>query len=707
METEAKFSFQDEAAFKVWLGRSTLGPFALGPERVRQVVDHYLDSRERACLAQGYACRVRLSDGRAVVTLKSLADMDGAGNPSVRRREELEVTLESVPEGVDVPVDAAPGDRWPAGLQPDAWPESEARSLALRLLGGAPLCRLVSLRQERHERELQDRERTVALASFDRVTFAAGRPPLLELEVELEQGGEDDMEEVVAVLSGSPDFEPAPRSKLGSALQAVGLAFDEAGGSPATPDGDLVRALFAAVAPSAGLSTWQPVLDVALRLLDEGAGLRPDRPAVAARDLLPARRAPELDEQQAGVLAAVVALLAELSEPIGKPHAVANAVKEAPALAALPAKQHPAALGLTALIALGRALTAAGRVELAAVTLTPRRAVLSLAGPDGKDAADAAKEHAALWREALGTRLKPVALAEGERPPYGLRYDRPQAEAARALLRGLLARFDEAEPELRRGDEEGLHDARVAVRRMRTALQLFDAAFSRRETRPLLRDLKALGDRLGAVRDLDVLIASLREDPAFEGCGPIADDLEARQERGRTALFAYLDGQAYRDTRDALAAFVAGSSRGRRGDERLCDAAPTLVWRRWGAVRAYEAAVETASLDELHELRKDAKRLRYALEFLGELLGRQAKPLVEEIVTVQDALGVLHDAAVLRDLIERRLAKARGAEAAPLRHCLDRTLIAITERRRDFASAWPALTRRDFRHRLAEVLAEL
>src|SRR5438270_11740219 len=80
METEAKFSFREPAAFDGWRRRFTLGPFILGSERTVHVVDTYVDGPGHECLAAGYACRIRHAGARYVATLKSLADAEPGGH---------------------------------------------------------------------------------------------------------------------------------------------------------------------------------------------------------------------------------------------------------------------------------------------------------------------------------------------------------------------------------------------------------------------------------------------------------------------------------------------------------------------------------------------------------------------------------------------------------------------------------------------------
>lgn len=86
-------------------------------------------------------------------------------------------------------------------------------------------------------------------------------------------------------------------------------------------------------------------------------------------------------------------------------------------------------------------------------------------------------------------------------------------------------------------DIEGVHDMRVASRRLRAAIELFRDVFPRGRLRPLLSDVKRLADTLGEVRDLDVMIDRLESDRQGR---PQAQQLvltelmaELRQQRGR------------------------------------------------------------------------------------------------------------------------------------------------------------------------------
>lgn len=96
------------------------------------------------------------------------------------------------------------------------------------------------------------------------------------------------------------------------------------------------------------------------------------------------------------------------------------------------------------------------------------------------------------------------------------------------------------------GDPEPLHDMRVATRRLRAALEVFAACFTKRERKALLREVKALADVLGERRDPDVQIAALKElkaglgEAERPGVNGLIEELRARQTRSNERLHEVL-----------------------------------------------------------------------------------------------------------------------------------------------------------------------
>ena len=135
-----------------------------------------------------------------------------------------------------------------------------------------------------------------------------------------------------------------------------------------------------------------------------------------------------------------------------------------------------------------------------------------------------------------------------------------------AAARAVEARTDElfghADGVLDTGDIERVHDMRVASRRLRAALEVFEPCFPRRELRRALRDVKALADALGARRDPDVQLAALAG--IEEAMGPHAapglevfgERVRAEQAHGNEMLAAALRRAEDHDLRGRLEALA-------------------------------------------------------------------------------------------------------------------------------------------------------
>lgn len=282
-------------------------------------------------------------------------------------------------------------------------------------------------------------------------------------------------------------------------------------------------------------------------------------------------------------------------------------------------------------------------------------------------------------------------------PKPGIEPDDPMSEAGRKTYRFHFRRMLYNEPGTRLGEDiEALHDMRVATRRMRAAFRVFGDYYDPGEVAPYLKGLRRTGRALGPVRDLDVFRVKVRAylstlpEPQQGDLDGFLAVLEAQREAAREQMIAYLDSEKHARFRDRFGQFVETEGLASRpvtldgGDPipyRVRHVAPVTIYRRLAAVRAYDewvsipwADLPDPPLERLHALRIACKRLRYALEFFGEVLGPDSGLLVKEIVTVQDHLGDLQDAVVarrlLRDYLQRgtwgpSMAAGAGGKSSP------------------------------------------
>ncbi|MCS6802538.1 MAG: CHAD domain-containing protein [Chloroflexota bacterium] len=275
-------------------------------------------------------------------------------------------------------------------------------------------------------------------------------------------------------------------------------------------------------------------------------------------------------------------------------------------------------------------------------------------------------------------------------------------------LRKNLDRLRRAEGIAREGiDPEGVHDLRVATRRLRTALQLLaEAGIAPKRLDRHRRALRALARAAAAVRDADVQLQ------AFAAEAPAEFVLAVEQQRaaGRAQLLAALDSP---ETASALARLDAEIARLRERGESPPphDGSPSLarhfvgslLWRRYEAVLAYETALPVATPETLHQLRIAIKRLRYAVEFFAEALGAEAKQIRSLLAEFQELLGAHQDAYVALALA-RSLAD-RSSDRAPLEAFIARCRAAAAALAEQVQARWHELGGPAFRDLLGRALA--
>ncbi len=221
--------------------------------------------------------------------------------------------------------------------------------------------------------------------------------------------------------------------------------------------------------------------------------------------------------------------------------------------------------------------------------------------------------------------------------------------------------------DVRRELHDGVHQMRVALRRLRSCLRTFRPLFEAEAADRLGEELAWLAGSLGACRDAEVvrerLLADLAGLPAVHVLGPVraslGDDLLGIELAARAEAFETLRSPRYGALLDLLSAFVAAPPyRERPKRARL----RSLLADELGRVdrAAVRAEGERGAERELalHEVRKAAKRARYGAEALAPIEGGPARRLAAVYSELQSVLGERHDSTVLIDIL-----RAHGARA--------------------------------------------
>lgn len=224
-------------------------------------------------------------------------------------------------------------------------------------------------------------------------------------------------------------------------------------------------------------------------------------------------------------------------------------------------------------------------------------------------------------------------------------------------------------------DPEFLHDLRVAVRRTRAVLKHAKRVLPGAVVADGRARFARLGDLTGPARDLDVYllewdgyVGPLGADVA-RALLPIRERLEARRQAAHADLVGALDSPDGRaviaDWRRALAGIDGHDPAGDHADRAL----GRVVARRISAaqrtvVEGGRAIGSDSPATDLHELRKDAKTLRYLIECFGSLVpDRQRRRFVRRLKALQDNLGVHQDAEVHLAVVRDVAGELRGGDA--------------------------------------------
>lgn len=253
-------------------------------------------------------------------------------------------------------------------------------------------------------------------------------------------------------------------------------------------------------------------------------------------------------------------------------------------------------------------------------------------------------------------------------PSPGVRKEDAMSEAARKILFHQFEIMLKHEEGARSGtDSSAIHDMRVATRRMRSALRMFAPFFKKSVVGRYGDDLKETAAALGGVRDLDVFRETLDAyatglpEHDQDGIHAFRDFIAAPEEAARAALVEWLDSKAFREFLLRFHEFLttpgAGTAHKTAGIEPhlVRHVVPLMVYQQFTAMRAYEPVLSVAALDTLHQLRIEAKRFRYLLEFFSEVLGPEAKTAINAVKALQDHLGALQDARVSSGMLQDHL----------------------------------------------------
>jgi inorganic triphosphatase YgiF len=246
----------------------------------------------------------------------------------------------------------------------------------------------------------------------------------------------------------------------------------------------------------------------------------------------------------------------------------------------------------------------------------------------------------------------------------------------KAIGRACLFHLLQNEAAALAGDPEGVHQMRVASRRIQAAISALKKMLPRAERRRVQGELDRLDEALGPARNLDVfasdLLAPARAGPSAEpaldplaaavaaarqsACGRVRElILSPRYTEAMLSLLRSFEGRGWRA--EATAGFDPLS-------EPIGDLAPRLLDRARSSVKKRGKGFRRASARERHKLRIAVKELRYTAELLASLFDPQAAGnFAKPLKALQDDLGYANDVQVGREVLQGICADVADKEA--------------------------------------------
>lgn len=252
--------------------------------------------------------------------------------------------------------------------------------------------------------------------------------------------------------------------------------------------------------------------------------------------------------------------------------------------------------------------------------------------------------------------LGPAAAAPPEVVPVQLPGKPDASDVVQRAIAGSIDDLFRHDPGVRLGnDPEEVHQARVAVRRLRSDLRTFATLFDTAWVDDLQEELRWLAAQLGAARDSDVMLSRLQAQterlPPEDGAAAsrlvglvVEDGAQARDQ-----LQTVLDTDRYLDLIERLVLAANAPPLVTAASKRAAGVLPALVTRPWRRLHGAVAALPAHPTDaELHRVRILAKRCRYAAEAVAPVVGKRAARFARAAGQVQSLLGEHRDSTQLQ-----------------------------------------------------------
>jgi len=290
------------------------------------------------------------------------------------------------------------------------------------------------------------------------------------------------------------------------------------------------------------------------------------------------------------------------------------------------------------------------------------------------------------------------------------------AEAGRKIFADQLVNMKDNELGSRDGEDiESVHQMRVASRKMRSLFNMIGDHYKPKIVEKYSHGLRNIGNALGQIRDLDVLIEDMQ---AFQATldadtqvilDQVIKKLDKKRRKNRIELNTMFDSSTYRKFIDRFTDFTQTQKKGvllvsdKSAPYQVRHLLPILLHKRLASVRAYETVLEGAEDEVLHALRVEFKQLRYALEFFKSVLGTSGEHFIKEVKAMQNLLGRINDIAVFTERANKIKRLTPEQQSVIEQYCTTRNQ-ELDDLRTQFYVQWQSFNKRTTQRQFADAL---
>src|SRR4249919_1985088 len=198
-------------------------------------------------------------------------------------------------------------------------------------------------------------------------------------------------------------------------------------------------------------------------------------------------------------------------------------------------------------------------------------------------------------------------------------------------------------------DPDALHQARVAMRRLRTAFSLFHPAIRQSSLKPLRKELRRFASPFGEARNLDMFLNNHGDELGDSD----RRKLTSARAKAYKQVIETLKSQPSRDMFLDLVVWTASEDwRKDAASAAIRKFATAQLDAAWRKVRRQGKGLNGFNEKQLHKLRISIKKLRYAVDFLAPLYAKKrARKFALSLEKIQNCLGLLHDDVISRQIV--------------------------------------------------------